>query len=208
MALFNQAVHRFIPEDRKEPQDLKGVTMKRIALLLTVVVMAGVIASLALASGHADEKASPIYGVTIPPGYRDWKLIAVSEIAAGDKSQLRAEFGNDIAIKAFKQGTIPFPDGSIVIAHHWAKESSPGNDKILSSVPMVAGLDSPKSFIPGSFINMQIMVKDSKKYATTGGWGFADFKDGKPSDEALHKTCFPCHQPAKDHDYVYTHYAP
>jgi cytochrome P460 len=47
------------------------------------------------------------------------------------------------------------------------------------------------------------MVKDSKKYAAAGGWGFADFKDGKPSDEALHKTCFPCHVPAKDRDYVF-----
>jgi hypothetical protein len=183
--------------------------MKRIPfLLVAVVATAGVLVSLAPESGHADEQASPIYGVTIPAGYRDWKLIAVSEIAAGDKSQLRAEFGNDIAIKAFKEGTLPFPDGSIVIAQHWTKQSSPDNDKVLSMVPMVAGLDSPKSFIPGSFINMQIMVKDSKKYAATAGWGFADFKDGKPGDEALIKTCFPCHAPAKDHDYVYTHYAP
>jgi len=183
--------------------------MKRIYILVVAVVsVAGVLAFTAPASGHSDELASPIYGVTIPPGYRDWSLIAVSEIAAGDKSQLRAEFGNDIAIKAFKDGTLPFPDGSIVIAQHWVKQSSPENDKVLSSVPMVAGLDSPKNFVPGSFINMQVMVKDSKKYAATAGWGFGDFKDGKPSNEALHKTCFPCHQPAKGHDYVYTRYAP
>ncbi|HXZ31401.1 MAG TPA: cytochrome P460 family protein [Terriglobales bacterium] len=183
--------------------------MKRITfLLVAVMAVAGVVASVAPTGGHADEQASPIYGVTIPPGYRDWKLIAVSEIAAGDKSQLRAEFGNDIAIKSFKEGKLPFPDGAIVVAQHWTKESSPENDKVLSLIPMVAGLNSPKSFIPGSFINVQFMVKDSKKYAATGGWGFADFKDGKPGDEALHKTCFPCHQPAKDHDFVYTHYAP
>jgi hypothetical protein len=183
--------------------------MKRIGWLsVAVVALGGAVASLMPASGHADELASPIYGVKIPAGYRDWKLIAVSEIAAGDKSQLRAEFGNDIAINAFKEGTLPFPDGSIVIAQHWTKQSSPDNDKVLSMVPMVAGLDSPKSFVPGSFINMQIMVKDSKKYASSSGWGFADFKDGKPGDEALTKTCFPCHQPAKDHDYIYTRYAP
>jgi Cytochrome P460 len=52
------------------------------------------------------------------------------------------------------------------------------------------------------------MVKDSKKYAATGGWGFADFKNGKPGDKALHETCFPCHGPAKDHDFVFAHYAP
>jgi Cytochrome P460 len=83
-----------------------------------------------------------------------------------------------------------------------AKQSSSDNDKVLGSAPMVVGLESPKSIIPGSFINVQIMVKDSKKYAATGGWGFADFKNGKPGDEALIKTCFPCHQPAKDRDYV------
>ena len=169
--------------------------MKRIAfLLVALATAAGVLAFTVPASGHADEQASPIYGVTIPPGYRDWKLIAVSEIAAGEHSQLRAEFGNDIAIKAFQEGKLPFPDGTIIAAQHWTKESSAENDKVLALLPMVAGLGSPKSFIPGSFINVQFMVKDSKKYAATGGWGFADFKDGKPGDEALHKTCFPCHR--------------
>jgi hypothetical protein len=52
------------------------------------------------------------------------------------------------------------------------------------------------------------MVKDSKKYAATGGWGFADFKDGKPGDKKLHEACFPCHEPAKAHDFVFAHYAP
>jgi hypothetical protein len=52
------------------------------------------------------------------------------------------------------------------------------------------------------------MVKDSKKYAETGGWGFAQFKDGKPDPKADLKTCFPCHEPIKARDFVYTHYAP
>ena len=56
-------------------------------------------------------------------------------------------------------------------------------------------------------MNLQVMVKDSKKYAATGGWGFGDFRDGKPSDQALHEKCFPCHAPFKASDYVFTHYA-
>jgi len=64
-----------------------------------------------------------------------------------------------------------------------------------------------QSFVAGSPVNVQFMVKDSRKYAATGGWGFADFKEGKPGDKPLHKACFPCHVPAKDHDYVFTHYA-
>jgi len=39
-------------------------------------------------------------------------------------------------------------------------------------------------------------------------WGFAQFDGGKPADEAMHKTCFPCHEPAKGRDFVFTHYAP
>ena len=52
------------------------------------------------------------------------------------------------------------------------------------------------------------MVKDSKKYAASGGWGYADFTNGRPGDQPLHEKCFPCHVPAKDHDYVFTRYAP
>jgi Cytochrome P460 len=52
------------------------------------------------------------------------------------------------------------------------------------------------------------MDQDSKKSAATGAWGFADFKGGKPGDKALHETCFSCHEPAKDRDLVFTHYAP
>ena len=65
-----------------------------------------------------------------------------------------------------------------------------------------------QSFVVQSAVNVQFMVKDSKKYAATGGWGFGDFKDGKPGDEALHKACFGCHVPAKAHDYVFAHNAP
>jgi hypothetical protein len=53
------------------------------------------------------------------------------------------------------------------------------------------------------------MVKDSKKYAATGGWGYAQFdKDGKPGSESDLKACFPCHQAIKDRDFVFTRYAP
>jgi Cytochrome P460 len=183
--------------------------MKRIvSLLIAMAMVTGIVFFTRPISGDTDRGAAPIYGITIPAGYREWKLISVSEIAAGYHSQLRAEFGNDIAIKAFQQGKLPFPDGAIIAAQHWTKASSPENDKVLTRLPMVAGAGSPKSFVPGSVVNVQFMVKDSKKYAATGGWGFADFKDGKPSDEALHKTCFPCHEPARNRDFVFTRYAP
>lgn len=180
--------------------------MKSLAFVLIVVAtLAGIVVLKAPASGRADEQASPIYGVTIPPGYRDWRVISMGHLAGGNLKQLRAQLGNDIAIKAFREGTLPFPDGSIIAAIHWNEVSSEENNKVLAAGFPGAGLQS--SFA-GQFVNVQLMVKDSKKYAATGGWGFADFKDGKPQDEALHKTCFPCHEPAKDRDYVFAHYSP
>ena len=154
---------------------------------------------------QAESNASPIYGITIPAGYRDWRLIAVGHLAGGSLKQLRAQLGNDIAIKAFREGKLPFPDGTIIAALHWNEALSDENNKVLASGFPGAGLQSS---VAGSAENVQFMVKDSKKYAASDGWGFADFKNGKPGDETLHKTCFPCHEPAKDRDLVFARYAP
>jgi hypothetical protein len=155
----------------------------------------------------AEGNAAPIYGVTVPAGYRDWHLISVKRLTGpSDKfKQLRAELGNDIAAKAFRDGTLPFPDGSIIAALHWQEASSDADNKVLAEGFPGAGLEST---FAGSAVNVQFMVKDSSKYAASGGWGFADFTNGKPGSEALHQTCFPCHLPGKNHDYVFTRYAP
>ncbi len=178
--------------------------MRRIVfVMVAVTALAGVVTYMAPASGQADGEAAPIYGVTIPAGYRDWKLIAVDHLVIGKVDQLRAQLGNEIAIKAFKEGKVPFPDGSIIAAIHWTRVPSENNNKVLAG-PFPGAL----SFVVGSPLNVQFMVKDSKRYAATGGWGFADFKDGKPASEAVHKTCYSCHEPAKDRDFVFAHYAP
>ena len=177
---------------------------RSVWLALAVVTAAGVITLMTSTAGRADDAGSPIYGVKIPAGYREWKTIAVNQLLVPGKiDQLRAQLGNDIAFKAFKDGTLPFPDGAIIVALHWTRVPSEYNNQVLAGA-----FPDAQSFVVGSRVNMQIMVKDSKKYAATGGWGFGDFKDGKPGDEALHKTCFPCHEPAKDRDFVFTHYAP
>ena len=88
--------------------------MKRIALLLVgAVTLFGIVAATAPTSQPADDQAAPIYGIKIPPGYRDWKMIAVDQLSiAGKPDQLRAQLGNEIAIEAFKEGKVPFPDGA------------------------------------------------------------------------------------------------
>ena len=184
--------------------------MRQIALVAvaaTVVTVAGVAAYIGSASGQSSGDAAPIYGIKILDGYRDWHLISVKRLTgAQDKfKQLRAELANDIAFKAFRDGTLPFPDGAIIAALHWKEASSDADNKVLAEGFPGAGLTST---FAGAALNGQFMVKDSKKYAASGGWGFADFTKGKPGDEALHKTCFPCHVPGKDHDYVFTRYAP
>jgi hypothetical protein len=173
--------------------------MKRITLLLaTVVVFVGLIAFTAPASLHADGAASPIYVTTIPPGYRDWRFISVSH-EAGKLNSIGAVLGNDVAIKAYRAGTLPFPDGTIIAALHYTHSPSAENNKVFGQA---------QSFVPGAPTNIQFMVKDSTKYAATGGWGFATFVDGKPAAPASMKSCFPCHNETKASDLVFTHYAP
>jgi hypothetical protein len=198
---------------RKEPIMTLRTTGQRLgALSVCAMLVAGALyvttstaEDAAQSQPQAATDVSPIYGIAIPAGYRDWRLISVNQLAGGSLKQVRAQLGNDIAIKAFRDGARPFPDGTVIAALHWNEAVLDENNKVLAIGFPGAGLQSS---IAGSAENVQFMVKDSKKYATTGGWGFADFKNGKPGNEALHKTCFPCHQPAKDHDYVFTRYAP
>ena len=186
--------------------------MRRIALIAAAVTaVAGVAVYMESAPGQSNGDAAPIYGVKLPDGYRDWRLISVKRLTGKqltgtgrELKQLRAELGNDLAIKAYRDGTLPFPDGSIIAALHWNEDSSDADNQALASGFPGLGLEST---FAGSAVNAQFMVKDSKKYAASGGWGFADFTKGKPGDEALHAQCFPCHAPAKDRDYVFTRYA-
>jgi Cytochrome P460 len=189
--------------------------MRRIALVgvgVAVAAVAGVAVYMGSASGQSNGDAAPIYGIKYLEGYRDWRLISIKQltgkqltVAGGELKQLRAQLGNDLAIMALRDGTLPFPDGAMIAALHWNEVSSDADNQALAAGFPGLGL---KSSFAGDAVNVQFMVKDSRKYAASGGWGFADFTNGKPGSEALHEKCFPCHQPAKDRDYVFTRYAP
>jgi Cytochrome P460 len=177
---------------------MTGRSLMNSTLAIAVAGLVCVIAFTTATAGRASDEAAPIYGITIPAGYRHWELVSVAHEAA-DFNDLRAVLGNAVAMKAFRSGTLPFPDGSIIARLAWKYVPSVENNKVF-------GRD--QSFIAGAATNVQFMVKDSKKYATTGGWGYAEFIEGKPAAEAVHKTCFPCHEPFKEKDFVFTHYAP
>jgi len=108
--------------------------MKRIIFALVgLSALAGIVVATAPVSGQSDGEAAPIYGIKLPQGYRDWHLISVKRLtgAGGKLQQLRAQLGNDIAIKAFREGKLPFPDGAIIAALHWNEVSSDADNKVL-----------------------------------------------------------------------------
>jgi hypothetical protein len=175
--------------------------MKWIAFSLVAVVMvAGVVAHIAHAAGQAGGEAAPIFVTRIPAGYRDWRLVSVAH-EAGNLNDIRAILANDAGIKAYRDGKLPFPEGTIIARIAWDYSPSEENNKVFGrEQSFVAGAPTPS--------HLQFMVKESKKYAATGGWGFGQFdKDGKPVDAAELKPCFPCHQPVKERDYIFTRYA-
>ena len=174
--------------------------MKRILFpLIAVGVLTGLTASMAGSIAHAAD-ATPVFVKKIPTGYRDWKVVSVAH-EAGELNDIRAVLGNDIAIKAYREGKLPFPEGAIVGRIAWGYVASEENNKTF-------GKD--QSFVAGEPTNfyLQFMVKDSAKYAATGGWGYSSFdSEGKPTPDAAMTSCFTCHQAIKDRDFIFTRYA-
>jgi Cytochrome P460 len=171
--------------------------MKAIVFAVVSLAAAGVVTYIGPAYGQANNGSAPIFVNEIPPGYRDWRLISVAH-EEGSFNSFAAVLGNDVAIKAYREGTRPFPDGAIIASLHYSHSPSEENNKVFGQ---------RQSFIAGTPTNVQFMVKDTKKYAATGGWGFAHFKDGKPADDVFMKACFACHNQAKARDLVFTRYA-
>src|ERR1700733_13307060 len=117
-------------------------------LLVAVVALAGVVAITVPKSLHADEGAAPIFVTKIPPGYRDWKLISVAH-EEGNLNSIGAVLGNDVAIKAYREGKLPFPDGAIISALHYGHVPLEENNKVFGR---------SQSFVAGSPTNIQFMV--------------------------------------------------
>jgi hypothetical protein len=176
--------------------------MKRMAfVIVALLAIVGLATYQATGAERTEGVAAPVFGIKIFPGYRDWKLISVAH-EEGNLNDIRAILVNDKALEAYRAGKSSFPDGAVIARLAWNYVPSPENNKVF-------GRD--QSFVPGTAPDwyLQFMVKDSKKYASTGGWGYAQFdKDGNPAPAAKHEACFGCHVPAKEHDYIFTRYAP
>lgn len=160
--------------------------MKRIVLFtLTLFTAFGAIA--------ADTKVAPSpNGITLPEGYKNWRVIAPSY--RSDKKHVRVIVGNDIAVAAARSGkTNPWPEGAILGKMVWKEKADEA---------------WPTALVPAQFVHAEFMVKDSKKFAETGGWGYARWTgmDQKPygKDANFAQECVACHTPKKPNDWVFT----
>lgn len=143
---------------------------------------------------------SPVFDVKLPNGYRDWRVISVAH-EAGGLNDIRIVLGNDIAIKAYRTGTRPFPDGTMIARLAYRYVPSAQNNAVFGQ---------EQSFVAGDPTNVQISVKHAKRFAGTGGWGYGQFESGVPNPSAaLMQTCFACHtRLVRATDLVFTRYAP
>ena len=130
-------------------------------------------------------------GVAYIPDYKNWKVISSTD--RFDNHTMREILGNDVAIKAIAEGHInPWPDGTTFAKVAWAQTQPDVNGFVKT----------------GAFVQVELMVKDATKYASTEGWGFGRWRgtDLKPygKDAEFQNECTGCHAPMKRNDYVYT----
>jgi Cytochrome P460 len=132
------------PSENVSPSFAKRIVQS----VLPAAAVACALASLSFENGRAGEDSSAIFGVTIPPGYRKWQLVAPSQ-ETGRLDELRAILGSDLSINAYRDRALPFPDGSILVKLAW---------KHVQSAEFAA------AYVPGIPTTVQVMVKDSNRY--------------------------------------------
>ncbi len=162
-----------------------------------IIMMSG-IALVAMMFGASAWSAKSVVApapndIVLPDGYKNWRVISSSHRT--DNNTMRVVVGNDAAVEAARQGkTQPWPEGVILGKLVWKAEIH---------------ANWPTATVPGKFVHAEFMIKDSKKYAATGGWGFARWlgDEQKPygKDAGFVQECFACHTPVKSNDYVFTH---
>lgn len=153
--------------------------MKRLTMAAMVLVSIP-------ASGAPD-------AVPFPAGYRDWHHVKSMVIQRGHP--LHEAFGgihhlyaNRKAVEGYGRGR--FADGSVIV------------------FDLLEAVEADGTVTEGSRKIVGVMVKDSKRYAPTGGWGFEGFKGDSNTTRAVGANaaaaCFGCHMPQHDHDFVFS----
>jgi Cytochrome P460 len=162
-----------------------------------ILVFAGIL--IALSAGSAQTGG---YDIQFPSGFRDW--FVVNSMIVTKDSPISAQIGglhiiyvNAKGLPTLKKGgPFPYPDGTVFAddVHEFSLKDG--------------------SYVEGNKKAIAVMVKDAKKYPTTGGWGFQVWSGGDPSKpllpDAAHAitACFACHTPQKEQDYTFSTYIP
>jgi hypothetical protein len=174
----------------------------------TIAIVTALVSALVASAMSAQDK----YTLKVPGGlafsefrgYEAWQVVSVSQ----DGGLIAAILANPVMINAYRAGVPgngkPFPDGSKMAKIHW-------NPKKLETFPAAT--------VPGTQHDVDFMVKDSKRFKDSGGWGWAMFKydaashtftpgttADKPPQGHDAKCGFACHTTVKTRDYVFTDY--
>ena len=182
---------------------------KKFRITVFVGLALSAVAVLTLA---AQDKSNDKYSVKVPGGlafsefrgYEAWQAISISR----NERVMAIILGNPAMIEAYRGGFPangkPVPDGAKMAKIHWA----PKPNEFFK-----------EASVPGTLINVDFMVKDSKRFADSGGWGYAVFDYDTASDTFKPGTAastppqgndakcgFACHTTAKARDYVFTDY--
>ena len=190
-----------------------NTTRNMAALSLAVACALAVGHALAQrAEGKRADAAPDKYTLKVPgglafsefKGFESWQLVSISR----NEKLTAAILANPVMIKAYEAGIPengkPFPDGAKMAKIHW-------NPKMSEHFPDVT--------VPGALHDVDFMVKDSKRFADSGGWGYAlfefdqtsgAFKPGtlasNPPQANDAKCGFACHTIVKTRDFVFTEY--
>jgi hypothetical protein len=150
------------------------------------------VALLAASTAWAESPRPAPNGITLPEGYQNWRLIAVSQRT--ENQTLRAVLGNDIAIDAARAGkTNPWPNGAILAKVSWQQKNSE---------------TFPTAIVPGELTHVDFMIKDDTRHAQTNGWGWARWlgpqQEPYGKDASFAQECIACHTAVQRKDMVFT----
>jgi hypothetical protein len=170
--------------------------MSRVAVLLAAVL--AILGSIAVAAQDRFTLKVP-NGLAFSEikGYETWQDVAVSQTESG----LKVIVANDTMIAAYRDGVPgnnkPFPEGSMIVKIEWSQKKSAESPYFV--------------MVPDTLKSVSFIVKDSKRFQDTGGWGYAQFHYDAPSDTfrpfGSDAGCgYACHTAVKAKDYIFTAY--
>ena len=203
---MSELVTKSVPQEQQEQRIETRTAVKRIGGFTIVAAAVAVLAVLGAVVLYAQSQDNDKYSLKSPSGiafsdfrgYEDWADVS----SAHTDERLKVIVGNPTMIKAFKTGIPgngqPFPDGSMIVKLQWKHKKS-------TEAPFVVE-------VPDVFSQAFVMEKDSKRFAKSGGWGYAVFNYDPASDKftadakSLSDCGYACHTPVKAKDYIFHPY--